>query len=259
MTKENDLLFPKTSNSLKRVTSSVIADVLNDSAANVNKKLLAIRNNDKLYEEAVRRSYYHKNGKKDCDTRSFGGKCYRNKLKAKAKDYVDLDNYYRKEYPQQFQSNGYIDTQTLCNVIEMKFQRGVKRPLAKKIMGNDDQTVKKCSEAALKILSNQKASNEKYILEAIKEFSELVGIGPASAIFLLSPFSFASQSKNALDIPIMSDECLEVLGYARNYTITEYVSFRNDLIDLANQLNKDTNKNSGDRSDGGGGGGGATC
>ena len=263
MPKEGDILFPRTSNPLKRVTSSAIADVLNDNTSNVNKKLLKIKNNFKLlYEEAVTRCFYHKNGKKDYDSRSFGNKCYKNKSNAKAKDYVGLDHYYRVDYPKEFQKNGYIDNQELCNVIEMKFQRGVKRPLAKKVMSNDNETVKKCSQAALKKLllivgvsndsidSNDKAEykNKKYtekcIFEAIEIFSRLNGVGPASAVFLLSPLSFTSEYNNAFDIPIMSDECLEVLGYARKYTIAEYKLFRNNLIDLADQLNKNFNENS---------------
>lgn len=120
----------------------------------------------------------------------------------------------------------FITCEELYQVMKWKFAKGKSRPLWKYINSNSEEAVKKCSSLAFsKIMENEKNINE-----AIKEMSNLKGVGPAGSSAILSLF------KPDLFV-FMDDEVIECLHTGkREYNMKVYNIINDKCNMIASKL-----------------------
>ena len=120
----------------------------------------------------------------------------------------------------------FMTCEELYQVMKWKFAKGKSRPLWKYINSNSEEAVKQCSSLAFsKIIENESNINE-----AIKEMSNLKGVGPAGSSAILSLF------KPDLFV-FMDDEVIECLHTGkREYNLKVYNIINDKCNTIASEL-----------------------
>lgn len=164
-------------------------------------------------------------------------------IKKKKNELVDLDKWLwnelkpvvEKRYSDNHQDGRHITKDELSKIMKWKLIRGKFRPLQKLVDSNDENTVKLCTKEALEILHNLNDKHNVSSLtwkDSLKKLTELKGIGVATASIVLAIF--------VPDLcPFMSDEVIESTCNTIDYTLNEYVSLQQQMMNKVRELNEE--------------------
>ena len=138
----------------------------------------------------------------------------------KEKELKELDLWISVELQKE---HNYLKADAVSKVVQWKLLRGKARPLQKLVDSNNNETVKKFSEAAFHYVETGDWR------KAMESLINLKGIGIASASAILAPFAEKT-------IPFMADEVIEAVGETRRYDIGTYSKMRSKLVAKATEL-----------------------
>ncbi|GMM28450.1 hypothetical protein DAMA08_011660 [Martiniozyma asiatica (nom. inval.)] len=149
--------------------------------------------------------------------------------------FEDLDRFRLVELPRIYKEQGYITLNQLISLHDWKMARGKFRPaLPKMIRGNNEELVINSTREAMGIVT--KANDDIYKqLEGVKPLIAMRGVGPATAILILSLIS---------DLPFYGDEAFKLLNpeYGKmKYTMKEYMDWLPKMILLSKRMKIELN------------------
>eukprot|EP01031_Cornospumella_fuschlensis_P048034 gene48034-58838_t len=145
--------------------------------------------------------------------------------KKKKPELPQLDQFVFNQIPEMIENRNprHLELAELSKLVKWKLTRGKMRPLQKMVDSNSAQAVRSCSTEAFQKLTTGDWQG------AIASFSELKGVGVATASALLAAVS------PELCI-FMADEVIESADIPRNYDMKTYVLVRNAYLRKAREL-----------------------
>ena len=145
-------------------------------------------------------------------------------------DFVKEDKWINGDLSRDVKDRGYMTRSELIRLMDWKLHHGKFRGTLKgNIKKNSEASVQSISKATLGIMAANGLISRERKKDAIKSFSKLVSVGPATASAFLStmyPAHFA----------FMSDEPLEAVTGRRKWELNEYLSYNDALADVSKRF-----------------------
>jgi len=150
-------------------------------------------------------------------------------------EFIKEDKWINNDMPREVNERGFMTRDELIRLMNWKLHHGKFRGTLKgNIQKNTAASVQSISKITVDMMKKVNADTESISEEskknAIKQFSKLVSVGPATASAFLSfmyPKNFA----------FMSDEPLEAITGRREWKLNEYLSYNEIVIEISEQFN----------------------
>ena len=144
------------------------------------------------------------------------------RARKKEADLIGWDQWMKSDLKQLTE----LSLSDLCKVVNWKLTRGKFRPLMGQVRRNSEDTVKQATREALAACAGMSPGVDRSLARKLLDdlSKQLKGVGPATASALLAHV-------RPEEFPFMADEALEGAGMERKYTLAQYCSFREELID----------------------------
>jgi hypothetical protein len=154
------------------------------------------------------------------------------------KEFIEEDKWINNDMSSEVKARGYLTRDELIRLMNWKLHHGKFRGTLKgNIKKNTAASVEKISKNTIALMSKAAAEttciSDQLKKDAVKQFSKLISVGPATASAFLSfmyPINFA----------FMSDEPLEAFTGRRKWELGEYLVFNEEMVKVAQQFEKET-------------------